>query len=290
MNWIRNIIIGALVGIANLIPGFSGGTIAYMTGIYEKLLNAISDYLPNKQGKRLAYTFFLLQIGISAAVAILLLAKPILYVTSTPIPAQHFYFFVVGAILGSIAVVVKNEEDMQINANRLIVFVITIAAFLFLTYKLKIQTDEKWLPQVTGEIMGFKLTEMLPGYYLWLFVLGILGAGSMILPGFSGSALLMSFGEYKHILGFINERMIIPLGVFALGCGLGILILAKLLSVLLKKYKGGTQYFIMGLMVASICKLFEKAMPLNMSYLITSGILLICGILFAYIVGKKGQH
>lgn len=288
MSWIKNIIVGALIGVANIIPGFSGGTIAYMTGIYEKLLKVISDYLPNKEKKRVQYTFFLMQIGLSAFLAIVLLSKPMVYITETPLLAQHFYFFVIGAILGSIAIVVRYEEEMSPSISKFMIFFMTIGVFLFITYKLNVGGRTE-LPSVTKSIMGLQLTAIDLPYYTWLFVIGIFAAGSMVLPGFSGSALLMSLGEYSNILEMISQRMIIPLGIFALGCGLGILLLAKVLTVLLQKYKGGTQYFIMGLMVASIYRLIQEIGTFNMAYLITSALLLVGGCGVAYYIGLQGQ-
>lgn len=288
MNWIKTFVQGMIFGVANVIPGFSGGTIAYMLGIYEKLLLAISDFLPNRNKKRGEYILFLGFLGVGAALAILLFSGVITYILDTPPLEEYFYFFIIGSILGSISIVVLHEEDMNLSLTRLLIMIVTIVGFLYITSSFQIGENTN-LPEVTSEFLFFKITEMDLSYYLWLFVIGIVAAGAMILPGFSGSALFLSLGEYYNILYFIEEMMIIPLIFLALGCAVGVLLLSKVLTVLLERFRGGTTYFIIGLMLASIYILYNQMSGINMEQIILNIIFLIVGFFLAFLVNQHGK-
>lgn len=280
---------GVVFGIANVIPGFSGGTVAYMLGIYEKLLTAIGDFLPNQHKKRKEYFTFLLFLGAGAVVAILGFSGVMQYIMDSPALKLSFYFIIMGAILGSIVTVVLYEKDMKLSLTRLLIFLGTVIGFVLIVSQLNINGNMQPL-KVTGSILFFNITEMRLGYYMWLFVIGIIAAGSMILPGFSGSALLLSLGEYHNIIGFISDRMVIPLIFFALGCAVGILVLSKLLSVLLKKFYGGTTYMIIGLMVASVYVLFSEVKGLPMTHLFLNILLMVIGFVVTFMVSSYGKR
>ncbi|WP_105617614.1 DUF368 domain-containing protein [Vallitalea okinawensis] len=288
MNWIKTFVQGMIFGVANVIPGFSGGTIAYMLGIYEKLLIAISDLLPNRNKKRKEYLLFLGFLGVGAALAILIFSGVITYILDTPHLAEYFYFFIIGSILGSISIVVLHEEDMNLSFIRLLIMIGTILGFLYITNSLNIGENNN-LPEVTNKIFFFKITEMDLGYYLWLFFIGIIAAGAMILPGFSGSALFVSLGEYYNILYFIEEMMIVPLIFLALGCALGVLLLSKVLTVLLERFRGGTTYSIIGLMLASIYILYNEMNGINFEQIILNIIFLVVGFLLAFFINQHSK-
>lgn len=291
MYWLKTFIQGMFVGLANIIPGFSGGTIAYMFGIYDKLLEAISDYVPNKNKKRGEYTLFLGLIALGAAIAILAFSGVMEIIIDTPSLKQHFYFFIIGAIIGSISIVALYEEDMALSFKRLLIMILTIVAFIYIFYYLKVG-ENKYEPEVTNKILGFiAISKFDFIYYMKLLLIGIVAAGSMILPGFSGSALLVSLGEYENIIRFldIDNLMVFPLFFFGIGCLLGILLLSKVLTVLLNKFRGETTYFIMGLMLASIVQLIKSLNGIMYSQIIISIIALMLGFFLAYGIAKKGE-
>ena len=95
-------------------------------------------------------------------------------------------------------------------------------------------------------------TEFSLSYYFKLFLCGIVGAGAMIIPGISGSMLLLILGEYYNILSFINGIKIMPLIFVGIGIILGIVLCSKLISYLFEHYRNGTIYFILGLILSSI--------------------------------------
>lgn len=289
MKHIITLIQGMIFGVANVIPGFSGGTVAYMLGIYEKMLNAIGDFLPNKHKKRGEYFTFLCIFGIGAAVAILLFSGVMQYIMASVVLKQYFYFLIMGTILGSIATVVLYEKDMSISVGRIAVLLGTVLIFLWIVNSLEISSEPRQL-QVTGEVAFIKLTAMDFGYYIWLFLIGIIAAGSMILPGFSGSALLISLGEYYNIMTFISERMAVPLIFFAAGCAIGILVLAKLLTKLLQRFYGGTTYMIIGLMVASIYVLYSEIRGTQLQSLTLSLVCMAVGFIITFMVSRYGKE
>lgn len=288
MKSIRMIINGILIGVANLVPGISGGTIAYMLGIYEDLINVISDFIPNKQNKRNEYIKFLLLIGSGLGIGIVGFAKVFEFITTKPSLEQHLFFFIIGSIVGSICIMISTEDTLKPSLRKGIVFLASIIIFLLIA---NLNSAESAVDlEVTGKFLGiFNLTNFDLKYFLWIFVIGIVAAGSMVVPGFSGSALLLTLGEYDNVLMFVSERMIYPLVFLGLGCIAGVIILSKIISIMFAKFRGETNYLIIGLMVASVIKILSDILAsLIINQLIISMIIGFIGFIVSYkCLGKK---
>jgi putative membrane protein len=278
MESIKIFLKGMAIGFANIIPGVSGGTFAFIFGIYDRLTEAIGNFFINSE-KRKDYFFFLLKVFAGAAFSILVFAKALTFLLEyNQTSKQITYFFFIGLIGGSIPFIVKSHNDMGINFKRILILFAGIILILF-TIIAKGETS--------GNIDHTSLLRL-----LWVFFCGLFSGGAMIIPGFSGSALMVSLGEYENIvslyLGNIREY-IIPTIVFGMGAAAGIIAFAKAVEICFKNFKAETLYFILGLIGASLIQIFFKTSegfdfsPLPMTGVVAA---LIFGFALAYFTSK----
>lgn len=279
---------GIAIGIANVIPGVSGGTMAFILGIYKQLTDAIGNFATDKEN-RLKYAILLILIALGGVTGIILFAKFFSFMLEDATLAQHTFAFFIGLIIGSIPFIISLHSDMKFNFTRF--SAMAIAIILVLSTALlgseSMPADEY---EITGELFGlFKLNDISFFYGIWLFICGIFAAGSMVLPGFSGSALLISLGEYNNILYFVDNRMIIPVLFVIAGAIPGVIIFAKVISYFLEKFPTNTYYFIIGLLLASIYQIYAEAgqnLITSASVIIVSLISLSAGFFVSYLLSK----
>ena len=255
---------GIIIGIANIMPGVSGGTLAVIMGVYDKLTEAIGNFPTAPVKKKIEYIKFLLQIGSGAAIGIILFARVIEFCFTNYPRATAGGFSLL--ILPSIPYIIKGE-DKKDKKN---IFFFCLGALLTLGF---VYADYKF-----GKDSGVKelVTVVTTSYALKLFACGGLAAGAMIIPGISGSLLLLMLGEYYNILGFINKFFsnlinitssssiseiitnlyILPLTAFGLGVLIGLVLIAKLINMLLQKHRCVTLFFITGIIVVSILQIW----------------------------------
>lgn len=287
MNHLFNYLKGIAIGIANVIPGVSGGTMAFILGIYHQLTNAIGNFVTDKKNRR-SYFIFLMIIALGGATGVVLFARFFSIMLETPTLAQATYAFFIGLIIGSIPFIISLHNEMKPNFTRILYMVIAIALVTTTSF---FGSGEKEAADfiVTSEAGIFKMTEISVSYGIWLFICGILSAGSMVLPGFSGSALLISLGEYNNILYFVDERMIIPVIIVAAGAVPGVIIFAKIISYFLKNYPPETYYFIIGLLIASVYQVYGEMkgdLQLETSVVILTIVTLAFGFFVSYLLSK----
>ncbi len=246
---IFNILKGVFVGVANVIPGVSGGTIAFLLGIYDYLTESIAEFFTCTKEKRKEYLIFLIQIGIGVLLGIVLFARIISYLYEYyPEPTS---FFFIGLIIASLPIILKENEG-KVGRLSIGTFVLGFILVILLS-----NMSDKGLQTEGGIVINF-------AYSLKLYFCGTIAAGAMVIPGISGSLLLVLLGEYYNVLDFINNREVIPLAIIAFGVITGILFIAKLIDFLLKKHRNSTIFFILGLILASIYAIwpgfsFDKA-------------------------------
>ena len=336
MNSLRLFINGFLIGIANIIPGMSGGTLALVLGIYERLIGALRriglSTVKNLIGvvrlKKEAFTTaetelrridfgFLALLGTGAITAILLTSKLIVYLLNDHHDATYGFFC--GLILTSILVPVRMLK--RCGGKELIVLLIAVALVL----SLSVGTSEKQLERVAYKsgseiaVSNAVGSTAFPTYWdLGMFFgSGALAISAMILPGVSGSFLMIALGVYFRLLTAINTLIesipellngvferpmlgsLLIIGVTAIGCLFGLLVFTRLLNYLLERYRNLTIAFLIGLMVGSLYGLwpFRKfamvdgeridtahLLPqLDMNLLVTVGAFLIgCGVIFLF--------
>ena len=246
MDFIKDILRGMLIGVANVIPGVSGGTMAVSMGIYDKIINAITNL--KKEFKKSFVTLLPYGIGIIIGVIGLAFLIEMLF-EKYQLPTVACFL---GLILGGLPVIVKKVENEKFKFTHLVSFVLFVSVIVFLTL---FSTAD-----VTSHDIPFGMASII----LMMF-LGFISAGTMVIPGVSGSMILMMLGYYEMIIQTINQfikavtnmnlvviietcKILIPFGI---GVLIGIVIIAKIINKLLRKYPNATHWGIIGLIVAS---------------------------------------
>lgn len=229
------------MGAADVVPGVSGGTIAFITGIYEELIKSIksisSEALPTlfKEGIKPAWKAangnFLAVLLLGIAVSILSLAKGITHLLETqPILLWAFFF---GLIIASAWIIGRSVDKWNVAS------VLAGLAGVAIAYYITVAT-----PAQTSEANWF------------IFLSGALAICAMILPGISGSFILLLLGKYKYILESLSSFKIDVILIFMAGCLVGLLSFARLLSWMFDKYKNLTIAVLTGFMVGSLNKVW----------------------------------
>lgn len=269
---------GFFIGIANVIPGVSGGTIAITMGIYERLINAISHFFSNlKENIKL-----LISVGIGAGLAVLLMSKLISYsLDNYPIPTTIFF---IGLILGGMPMLFKKTKGDYRNIPNSLILLISFVLVLELTF---LGSGNNVVSLNNLDITG----------YILLILVGIIAAATMVIPGISGSFVLMLLGYYKPIIETVgdltnfnnivhNMLILIPVGI---GVLIGIILISKIIEFLLKKYETKTYFAIIGIVLASIVLIIKPLFSLSFDFvqIIISIILGIVGYFVAYKLGDE---
>lgn len=246
---IKNFLCGVAVGVANIIPGVSGGTLIVLLGLFDELMAAISDVF--KIGiswkDRFKAIKFILQVGIGVVVGLVAFAK-LLEFLFVRAEIQTIMWFV-GLILFSIPVLKKNE--MKGEKINWIYFIIGILIIGLLSYFVP-SKDEVIVP--LQDILAKNLNLV---YIITLILLGAISGATMIFPGVSGSMVLLVLGYYHLFKGYVanvtsfEPKILIGLVFIAIGVLIGIVLSAKLTNWLLKKYHNQTMSLIVGLIVMS---------------------------------------
>ena len=212
---------GMLMGAADIVPGVSGGTIAFITGIYSELLHSLSRFnlqLINtlkKQGIKAAWQHvngnFLLSLGLGIITSILSLARIIIYLLdSQPLLVWSFFF---GLILASSIFVVRQMRGWRWDGILLLLIGIALAVAI-------------------GQL---RPAEVVAGHG-YIFMAGAIAICAMILPGISGSFILLLLGVYSHVIGAIKALELTTLLFFGAGCAIGLLTFVRILTWLLDHY------------------------------------------------------
>lgn len=235
---------GFIIGIAFIIPGVSGGTLAIYLGVYQGILDSIDNLF--KQFKKLV--LYLLPILIGVALSVVLLAK----LVSILLDWNSFIvlFFFIGLILGGIKFVYKRAEITKLDPSLIISFLVSFGLLILIIILDKTSSN----PGIDYFSFSFWT-------YLLIFALGAIASITMIVPGISGSAVLLVLGFYTAIVSNVvgnifdfgsigyNLQVVIP---FGLGAIVGILVFSKVINFSLKKYPKQTYFAILGFILASV--------------------------------------
>lgn len=292
-RFIKNILSGIGVGIANVIPGLSGGTILVLTNTFEPLTEAIAMSLKPHNEKRKSHLLLILEIVLGLIIGIATFSFLIPFL-SKYIYAQMTLFFL-GLVLASSFLFYKKEIKILKNVRfitLIIGFVICLLMSIFVV--------------ATGSIEPSFDTHIKISKLLLLLAMGSLAGAAMIFPGISGSLLLFMFGMYYEVWGYIKETIkqllhftfngyiIIPTIFIGLGILLGIFLSSYISKIVLKKYRLGTLSLILGLVIGGCATLLpiSKNIPQDVSVkwnaitIITSIFALVLGILTIYVFQK----
>lgn len=239
------------MGAADVVPGVSGGTMAFILGIYNELLDSIKQIL-SPATLRMACTFkikkmiselpwsFLLSLGLGIVSAILLFSTPISWMLKHRLPLILAFFF--GLVLGSVATVWNKVSRWSID---------------------------RWIALAAGAVGGFIIVGLPalsspPEGRWYLVICGAVAISAMILPGISGSFMLLLMGKYQFILDTVNQlkkltnvaENLCTLLLFAMGLVVGISVFVRFLSWLLRKFHDITVAVLIGFMLGSLRKVW----------------------------------
>ena len=284
MKFIIDILKGCVMGIANVIPGVSGGTMAVSMGIYDRLITALTHLF--KEFKKSFVT--VLPIGIGMVIGILGLSRLIEWMFGI-IPVQTNLFFI-GLILGGLPMIIKEVKGKKVNAGCVVGFIF----FFLLVVGLALLDGIKG----TDADLSFSiLTE------LKLFGVGVVAAATMVIPGVSGSMMLMLMGYYEPVISAINSTVdalramdmdglmsgILILAPLGIGVVVGIFVIAKIIEWLFNKFATVVYWCIIGLIAASpiaiIIMNHDIFAGMNAVVVITAVIALAVGCVIAYFLG-----
>ena len=246
---IKNFLCGAAVGVANIIPGVSGGTLIVLLGLFDKMMKSISDVskINISWKERVDAIKFIVQVGLGVVVGLVGFAK-ILEFLFVHAEIQTIMWFV-GLILFSIPILKKNEmKGEKINWIYFVIGLLIIGGLAYFVPK----TDEVVVPLQDIISKNLNIT-----FIITLIALGAISGATMIFPGVSGSMVLLVLGYYHLFKGYVanvtsfEPNVLIGLIFIAIGILIGIVLSAKLTNWLLKKYHTETMSLIIGLFVMS---------------------------------------
>lgn len=238
-----------IIGVANIIPGVSGGTIAVLLNIYDELVEKIGNFLDVDFKTKIDYAKYLIVIILGACVGILLFANIIKFsITNYPRFTSLVFSLLV---IPSIPFIVKGlDYKKKKNLLAFLFGIIFMLIFVFLSIKYPKETSSPIIYTVS-DIGCFGRS-----YLIKIFICGLIAAGAMIIPGISGSLLLLMLGEYYNIVAFISNFTIQPLLFLGLGVATGLVLFSKMIDFLLKNYRELTLFFITGIVTMSVIQIW----------------------------------
>lgn len=287
-NLINQLLRGVVIGVANIIPGVSGGTMMVSMGIYDTLIHCITHLF--KEFKKSIKT--LLPYAVGMLVGIVALASVINWgLENHPLPTNTLF---IGLILGGLGPLLKKVDTKKINAAAVIAFIALFALIIWLGVQRKDSIQN-------AESINMDVLQML----LMVFI-GMIASATMIIPGVSGSLVLMLLGYYKPVVNALSTlkdglfsfnfsllgqpvMMLLP---FLLGIVLGIFGVAKLIEWLTAHYPTPTYCGVLGLVVASpISLLIQTDMSgVGILTVVISVVTLAAGFAGAYLLAKGSKE
>lgn len=244
--YIIQFIRGFCMALADSVPGVSGGTIAFLLGFYDQFIRSIDDLLRGNMEKKKQALVFLLKLGIGWACGMILAVLILTSVFETHIYAISSMF--IGFIILAIPIVVQEEKEaLQEKPGAVLFALIGAAVVCAITY---------FNPVSGGSSMNLEQMNVQLGIYV--FLAGAIAISAMVLPGISGSTLLLIMGLYLPVITAIKDILHFDFGafptVFLFGCGIlvGIFSVVKLIRKALERFRPQTIYLIIGLMLGSV--------------------------------------
>lgn len=267
---------GIVLGVAFVIPGVSGGTLAVLLGIYEELIEAASNFYKNMVNFK-KYFMYLLPIGLGIIFSVAVFAKLIKFgLEKSPIITILIFL---GMIIGGIPALVRNVKGTKINLKDMTLMLVGLIIVISMLIFHKSNSN-------------VALTNMSITGYITLFLVGAIAAVTMVVPGISGSFTLMLIGYYEPILNLVNDITsfknlgpnLILIFIFMLGVFIGIIFISKIIEWCLKHYKRETYYAIIGFVLSSIISVIYEVskFPFNLTHLIIGIVLLVINTVLVY--------
>ena len=238
---------GFCMALADSVPGVSGGTVAFILGFYDKFINSLNNIISGSKEERIDAIKFLAKLLAGWAVGMIL---AVLFLSSAF--ESHIYAvssLFLGFIIFAIPLIIKEEKESLVGKYKYLIFtVIGIAIVVAITY----------FNPISGSGTSVDVNSLNFGLIMYIFVCAMIAISAMVLPGISGSTLLLIFGLYIPIINAIKEFLHLNLNylpvliIFGLGVITGILLVIKLIKMALEKFRPQTIYLIIGLMIGSL--------------------------------------
>lgn len=276
---LRNLIGGIAVGIANIIPGVSGGTMMVILGIFQQAMDAIAGMFKVHNPKRKEQLIFLIEVLAGAAVGLVGFAK-ILNILFEHYPTQTIYWFI-GLVVFSIPLFLKSEVK-QDKVNW--IWVIVGMALIFIVNFLAPDSDQVAVNPNFPDISFL--------HCLTMIAAGFISGFAMLLPGVSGSMVLLIFNQYYLFKSYVAAvttfapDVLISLVFIGIGVVLGIVASAALTGFALKKSRIATLSFILGLIIASSIVLIPFHASYDVFTILTSAFAVILGGVLVALLNK----
>lgn len=245
--YIINFIRGFCMALADSVPGVSGGTIAFLLGFYDKFIGSLDAVVAGKKEEKIEGLRFLIKIGIGWITGFVL---SMLFLGSI-FEAQIYNIssLFLGFIIFAIPIIVTEEKKSIVNKYKNIIFLlIGIVVVSAITY---------FNPASKGG-MDISIDRLSLGLGIYVFVAGMIAISAMVLPGISGSTLLLIFGLYVPVVSAVKEVITLNfeylpiLIIFGLGVITGIFVAIRGVKYVLENYRSQTIYMILGLMIGSL--------------------------------------
>jgi putative membrane protein len=236
---LKNFIYGALIGIANAIPGVSGGTMAVILNVFDKIMYAVS--LKNIKD----HLKFLIPLGLGAVAGVFALSNVIVSLLDTHAMLLNFCF--IGLIIGSLPSIYDRARDGKIKSLHIALCILAFAFMIFMGSLNKAEMTNSSLEDMGGLSLAI---------WLYLIVTVCVSTIAMILPGISGSLMMLLFGVYTIVMGAIadlNFLLMLPIGVGVLS---GLFIGVKVIKNLLRNHHQALYFVILGLVAGSIFAIY----------------------------------
>ncbi|AKG72951.1 DUF368 domain-containing protein [Salinicoccus halodurans] len=275
-KWV-NIIKGFLMGVCELIPGVSSGTMALLLGIYDQFLGAVSKVVSRHYKKAV---IFLIPLVIGMGIAILSMSSLIDYLLRNHMMPVHWFFM--GLILGVVPMMLRiSNYKVEFRAPHYILIIIAVAGLFFMGM---MRADEVPIEEIS-------ITAPL---LIKLFFSGMLGSATMLLPGISGSLVLLLLGSYSIIIYSLSELTsfnfsVLPVLIAAgLGIVAGLLVASRIIQYMLRHYTYLTYALILGLVMGSVFAIYPGLPETLLSWMITV-LVFTAGLLISYFMGKENK-
>ena len=240
---IVNFIRGFCMALADSVPGVSGGTIAFLMGFYDKFINSLNSLIKGSKQERKEALKFLIKLGFGWIVGMVLAVSVLASVFDKGIYKVSSLFL--GFIMASIPLIIIEEKNvLKGKYYNLFYTLLGIAVVLLLSVF-------KFGSNISVSNLNF-------GMILYVLIAGMLAISAMVLPGISGSTVLLTFGLYVSIITAIKEVLSFDftnlglLIIFGLGVILGIIVSLKGIKKVLEKYRSATIYAVIGMMIGSL--------------------------------------
>lgn len=246
--YILNFIRGFCMALADSVPGVSGGTVAFILGFYDTFVNSLNNLISGNKIERITALKFLSKIGIGWITGFILSVMFITAIFEKNIYQINSLFL--GFIIASIPLIIKSERKTLVSSKRNIIFlIIGIIVVVGMTY-LNPATS-------MGSSFSVKSSSLNMPLIVYVFISGMIAISAMVLPGISGSTILLIFGLYAPILNAVKQVLKLNFDylpgvlIFTSGILVGVLITVRTVRRLLRKYRARTIYCIIGLMIGS---------------------------------------